>query len=139
MQIQCPSSFFLSSVHDFRHSNASSLPSLFNEIVGELSSCFRNLFFWSLSLFVFRSHKTLHVEDATRTQQKLGLRRYYFRFQQMRIAGTSGGIQPAQSGSWNYEKSANRLLNCMCYISCLTSIRKLFHEIQQFQWFVFFL
>jgi len=30
---------------------------------------------------------------------KLGLRRYYFRFQQIRIAGTSGGIQPAQSGS----------------------------------------
>jgi len=47
---------------------------------------------------------------------KLGLRCYYFRFQQIRIAGTSGGMQPAQSGSWNYEKSANRLLNCMCYI-----------------------
>jgi len=30
---------------------------------------------------------------------KLGLRRYYFRFQQIRIPGTSGGIQPAQSGS----------------------------------------
>jgi len=30
---------------------------------------------------------------------KLGLRRYYFRFQQIRIAGTSGGIQQAQSGS----------------------------------------
>jgi len=30
---------------------------------------------------------------------KLGLRHYYFRFQQIRIAGTSGGIQPAQSGS----------------------------------------
>jgi len=44
---------------------------------------------------------------------KLGLRRYYFRFQQIRIAGTSGGIQPAQNGSWNYEKSANRLSNCM--------------------------
>ena len=41
---------------------------------------------------------------------------YYFRFQQMRIAGTSGGVQLAQSGSFNYEKSANRLLNCMCYI-----------------------
>jgi len=47
---------------------------------------------------------------------KLGRRRYYFRFQQIRIAGTSGGIQPAQSGSWNYEKSANPLLNSMCYI-----------------------
>jgi len=30
---------------------------------------------------------------------KLGFRRYYFHFQQIRIAGTSGGIQPAQSGS----------------------------------------
>jgi len=30
---------------------------------------------------------------------KLGLKCYYFRFQQIRIAGTSGGIQPAQSGS----------------------------------------
>jgi len=30
---------------------------------------------------------------------KLGLRRYYIRFQQIRIAGTSGGIQPAHSGS----------------------------------------
>jgi len=47
---------------------------------------------------------------------KLDLRRDYFRFQQIRIAGTSGGIQPAQNGSWNYEKSASLLLNCMCYI-----------------------
>jgi len=38
---------------------------------------------------------------------KLGLRRYYFRLQQIRIAGTSVGIQTAQSGSSNYEKSAN--------------------------------
>jgi len=30
---------------------------------------------------------------------KLGLRRYYFRFQQIRITGTSGDVQPAQSGS----------------------------------------
>jgi len=30
---------------------------------------------------------------------KLGLRRNYFCFQQIRITGTSGGIQPAQSGS----------------------------------------
>jgi len=30
---------------------------------------------------------------------KLVLRRYDFRFQQIRKAGTSGGIQPAQSGS----------------------------------------
>jgi len=30
---------------------------------------------------------------------KLGLRRYYFRFQQIPLTGTSGGIQPAQSGS----------------------------------------
>jgi len=30
---------------------------------------------------------------------ELGLRRYYLRFQQRRLAGTSGGIQPAQSGS----------------------------------------
>ena len=34
---------------------------------------------------------------------------YYFRFQHRRIAGTSGGIQRAQSGSLNYEKSG-------CYI-----------------------
>jgi len=30
---------------------------------------------------------------------KLCLRRNYFRFQQIRIAGTSGGVQLAQSGS----------------------------------------
>jgi len=30
---------------------------------------------------------------------KVGLRRNYFRFQQIRIAGTSGVIQPPQSGS----------------------------------------
>jgi len=40
----------------------------------------------------------------------------YFCFQQIRIAGNSGGVQPAQSCSWNYEKSANWLFNCMCYI-----------------------
>jgi len=34
LQIQCPSSFFLGLVHDFRHSNVSSLPSLFNEVLG---------------------------------------------------------------------------------------------------------
>ena len=65
--IQCPSSFFLGLVHDFRHSNVSSLPSLFNEVVGELPSCFLNLLLKSF-LFVFQSHKTFHVEDATRTQ-----------------------------------------------------------------------
>jgi len=43
LQIQCPSSFFLGLVHDFRHSDVSSLPSLFNEVVGELPSCFLNL------------------------------------------------------------------------------------------------
>ena len=46
---------------------------------------------------------------------KLGWR-YNFRFQQIRIGGTSGGIQPAQSGSWNYEKLATLLLNYICYI-----------------------
>ena len=30
---------------------------------------------------------------------KLGLKRYYFRFQQIWIAGSRGGIQPAQSVS----------------------------------------
>jgi len=38
-----------------------------------LSANFQVVFwtcFWSLSLFVFRSDKTLHVEDATRTQQQ---------------------------------------------------------------------
>ena len=30
---------------------------------------------------------------------KLGLGRYYFRFEQIRIAETRGGIQSAQSGS----------------------------------------
>jgi len=29
----------------------------------------------------------------------LGRGRYYFRFQQIRIAGTSGGVQLTQSGS----------------------------------------
>jgi len=55
LQIQCPSSFFLSSVHDFRHSNVSSLPSLFNEIVGELSSCFRNSFLKSFFVYISES------------------------------------------------------------------------------------
>ena len=67
MQIQCPSPFFLGLVHDFRHSNVSYSPSLYDEVVGELPSCFLNLLLKS-SLFVFQSHKTFHVEDATRTQ-----------------------------------------------------------------------
>jgi len=39
-----------------------------------LSANFQIVFwtcFWSLSLFVFQSHKTFYVEDATRTQQYL--------------------------------------------------------------------
>jgi len=36
-------SFFLNLFRDFRHSNVSSLHSLFNRVVGELPSCFLNL------------------------------------------------------------------------------------------------
>jgi len=46
---------FRRSVHDFRHSNVSSLPSLFNEVVGELSSCFLNLFLKSFPVCISES------------------------------------------------------------------------------------
>jgi len=49
------------------HSNSFFLPLLFNEVIGELPSCFMNLLL--KSLFVFQSHKTFHIEEPRRTQQ----------------------------------------------------------------------
>jgi len=42
-------------VHYFRHSNVSSLPSLFNEVVGELPSCFLNLLLKSFFVCISES------------------------------------------------------------------------------------
>ena len=41
--------------YDFRHSNVSSLPSLFKEVVGELPSCFLNLFLKSFLVCISES------------------------------------------------------------------------------------
>ena len=41
--------------HCFRHSNVSSMPSLFHEVVGELSSCFLNLFLESFPVCISES------------------------------------------------------------------------------------
>ena len=57
-----------------------------------------------MSVYTITEHFFLSMGKCMKLSKHLGggklcLKSYYFRFQQIRIAGTSGGVQLAQSGS----------------------------------------
>ena len=116
LQIQCPSSFFLGLVHDFRHSNVSSLPSLSNEVVGELPSCFLNLLLKSFFVCISESQDvSCWGCNATSTFLPTLLNWRYGVFLKKSDEGTHGGSWRRSIYSFNVSWNCRSLHNEHCW------------------------